>query len=193
MRFDGRSGSSSLCLRNQLGSSHLEEKRMTDIAVIDPDKDALYERIRLLLFSADLPVQRLEADIDDIGRFTAPDVRSPHLRLVEAMPPLTPAAEAIVRAMIRAYGVELFGRGSANAGLRALIKAGPVKFGQTALMLGPDAPVPERARPLVEAFNRIFERYPESGFAQARCLLSAIGLPVGRDVPRQPSRSLQRD
>lgn len=126
---------------------------MTDIAVINPDKDALYERIRLLLFSADLPVQRLKADIDDIGRFTAPDVRSPHLRLVEAMPPLTPAAEAIVRAMIRAYGMDLFGRGSANSGLRALIKAGPVKFGQTALMLGPDAPVPERARPLVEEFT----------------------------------------
>ena len=48
---------------------------MTDIAVINPDKDALYERIRLLLFSADLPVQRLEADIDDIGRFTTPDER----------------------------------------------------------------------------------------------------------------------
>lgn len=164
---------------------------MTDIAFIDPDKEALYERIRLLLFSADLPVQRLEADIDDIGRFTAPDVRSPHLRLVESMPPLTPAAEAIVRAVIRAYGIELFGRDGVNSRLRALIKAGPVKFGQTALMLGPDAPVPQRARALVEEFNRIFERYPESGFAQARCLLSGIGLPVGRDAPRRPTRSLQ--
>ncbi len=166
---------------------------MTDIVVIDPDKDVLYERIRLLLFSADLPVQRLEADIDNIERFTGPDVRSPHLRLVEAMPPLTPAAEAIVRAMIRAYGVELFGRGGANSRLRALIKAGPVKFGQTALMLGPDAPVPERARPLVDEFNQIFERYPESGFAQARCLLSAVGLPVNRDVDRQTRTSLQRE
>jgi hypothetical protein len=167
---------------------------MTDIAVIDPDdEDALYERIRLLLFSADLPLRRLQADIDDLGRFTALDVRSPHLRLVEAMPLLTPAAEAIVRAMIRAYGMELFGRGSANSGLRALIKAGPVKFGQTALMLGPDAPVPERARPLVEEFNRIFERHPESGFAQARCLLSAIGLPVGRDMNSRVRRSLQRN
>jgi hypothetical protein len=184
LRFDGRSGSGSLRLRNHLGSSPFKGNSMTDITVTNPDHDALYERIRLLLFSADLPVQRLEADIDGIGRFTTPDVRSPHLRLVEAMPPLTPAAEAIVRAMIRIYGVELFGRGSPNSGLRALIKAGPVKFGQTALMLGPDAPVPERARPLVEAFNRIFERYPQSGFAQARCLLSAIGLPVGRDEPR---------
>lgn len=165
---------------------------MTDIAFIDPDKNALYERIRLLLFSADLPVQRLEADIDDVGRFTAPDVRSPHLRLVESMPPLTPAAEVIVRAVIRAYGIELFGRDSVNSRLRALIKAGPVKFGQTALMLGPDAPVPQRARALVEEeFNRIFERYPESGFSQARCLLSGIGLPVGRDAPRRPTRSLQ--
>jgi len=165
---------------------------MTDIAVIDPDEDALYERIRLLLFSADLPVQRLEADIDDIGRFTMPTGRSPHLRLVEAMPPLTPAAEAIVRAMIRAYGMELFGHGRANAGLRALIKSGPVKFGQTALMLGPDAPVPERARPLVEELNRIFEHYPESGFPQARYFLSAIGLPVGRAMNSRVRRSLQR-
>jgi len=167
---------------------------MKDFAIIDPDdEDALYERIRLLLFGADLPVQRLQADIDDIGRFTAPDVRSPHVRLVEAMPPLMPAAEAIVRAMIRAYGMELFGRGSANSGLRALIKAGPVKFGQTALMLGPDAPVPERARPLVDEFNRIFEHYPESGFSQARYFLSAIGLPVGRDVNSLLRRSLQRN
>lgn len=167
---------------------------MTDIAVIDPDdEDALYECIRLVLFSTGLPVQRLQADIDDIGRFTAPDVRSPHARLVKVMPPLRPAAEAIVRAMIRAYGIELFSRGSANSGLRALIKAGPVKFGQTALMLGPDAPVAERARPLVDEFNRIFERHPESGFAQARYLLSGIGLPVGRDLPHQLRRSLQRD
>ncbi|MEX3916852.1 hypothetical protein AB4Y43_11540 [Paraburkholderia sp. BR10872] len=192
--FEGRSESGSPCFRNRLGTSHIKEKRMTDIAVIDPDdEDALYERIRLLLFSADLPVQRLQADIDDIGRFTTPNVRSPHLHLVEAMPPLTPAAEAIVRAMIRAYGMELFGRGSANSGLRALIKAGPVKFGQTALMLGPDAPVPVRARPLVEAFNRIFERYPESGFPQARYFLSAIGLPVGRDMNSRVRRSLQRN
>ncbi|MFC5427965.1 hypothetical protein ACFPTO_03945 [Paraburkholderia denitrificans] len=166
---------------------------MTHPATIDPAEDALHERIRLLLFAADLPVQRLENDIDGIGRFTAPDVRSPHLRLIEAMPPLTPAAEAIVRAMIRTYGVELFGRGSANSGLRALIKAGPVRFGQTALMLGPDAPVPERCRPLVAEFNRIFERYPERGFAQGRRLLAAVGLPVGNRARAVPGRSLQRD
>ena len=163
---------------------------MTDIAVTDPDdEDALYERIRLLLFSADLPVQRLQADIDDIGRFTAPDVRLPHLRLVEAMPALTPAAEAIVRAVIRAYGKALFGRGSANSGLRALIKAGPVRFGQTALMLGPDAPMPERARPLVDEFNRIFERHPRTGFAQARRELAAIGLPPGHSTNSQARRA----
>lgn len=134
-------------------------------------------------------MQRLEADVDDIGRFTAPDVRSPQLRLIEAMPPLTPAAEAIVRAMIRAYGIELFGSGSANAALRAMIKAGPVKFGQTALTLGPDALLPERARTFVAEFNRIFERYPESGFSQARYILSAIGLPVSLNRLRKLRRS----
>ena len=45
---------------------------MADPAAIDPAEDALYERVRLLLFSADLPVQRLADDIEDIGRFTAP-------------------------------------------------------------------------------------------------------------------------
>jgi hypothetical protein len=166
---------------------------MPDIPVADPPEDVFYERVRRLLFSADLPVQRLKVDIDHIERFTAPDARSPQLRLTEAMPQLTPAAEAIVRAMIRAYGSELFGRGSANSGLRALITAGPLKFAQTALMLGTDAPVPERARPLVEEFNRIFERHPESGFSQARYILSAIGLPIGRDVNLQVRRSLRRD
>jgi hypothetical protein len=156
---------------------------------MDTSEDAPYQRVRLMLFSADLPVQRLQADVEDIGRFTAPDVRYPRLRLVEAMPALTPAAEAIVRAMIRVYGHELFGPGSASSGLRALLKAGPVKFAQTALLLGPDAPVPERARPLVAESNRIFERHPASGFAESPRLLSAIGLPVGCDVPPQTSRS----
>jgi hypothetical protein len=36
----------------------------------------------------------------DIGRFTALNVHSPQLRLIEAMPPLKPAAEAVVRAMM---------------------------------------------------------------------------------------------
>jgi hypothetical protein len=58
----------------------------------------------------------------DIGRFTALNVRSPQLRLIEAMPPLKPAAEAVVRAMIRAYGNELFGRGNANSGPACLDK-----------------------------------------------------------------------
>ncbi|RQN36298.1 hypothetical protein [Paraburkholderia tropica] len=163
---------------------------MTDTAVTFPDNDALYERIRLMLFSVDLPVKRLEADIDGIERFTASDVRSPHLRLIKTMPPFTPAAESIVRAMIRTYGMELFGRGSANAALRALIKAGPVKFGQTALLLGHDAPVPERTRPLVEEFNRVFERHPGSGFAEARSILAAIGLPGCWEAFQQP-RCLQ--
>ncbi|CAM2156387.1 hypothetical protein PT2222_390009 [Paraburkholderia tropica] len=109
------------------------------------------------------------------------------------MPPFTPAAESIVRAMIRTYGMELFGRGSANAALRALIKAGPVKFGQTALLRGPDAPVPERARPLVEEFNRVFELHPESGFAEARSILSAIGLPGSREAFQEPRRMQSRE
>jgi len=99
---------------------------MTHTVIIDPLEAELFERIKLLLFGVNLPVQRLEADVDDIGRFTAPDARSPQLRLVKAMPPLTPAAEAIVRAMIRSYGTELFQGGGANAALLAMIKAGPI-------------------------------------------------------------------
>ncbi|SOE87141.1 hypothetical protein SAMN05446935_7705 [Burkholderia sp. YR290] len=156
---------------------------MTDTEIIAPLEAELYERIKLMLFSVNLPVQRLEADVDNIGRFTAPDARSPQLRLVEAMPPLTPAAEAIVRAMIRSYGIELFQGGGAKAALLAMLKAGPVRFGQTAL-LDPDAPMPERARRLIAEFNRIFERYPERGFSQARYVLSSIGVPVDRDTRR---------
>ncbi|MEK6383101.1 MAG: hypothetical protein V4797_00735 [Paraburkholderia tropica] len=162
---------------------------MSNIPITRAEEDALYERIRLMMFSADLPVQRLDSDIEDIGRFTQPDARSPHVRLVEAMPPLAPAAEAIVRAMIRAYGMELFGRGRAQTGLCAMIKTGPVTFGQTALMLGPDAPVPSRARALVEEFNHIFERHPHSGFAQARRVLAAIGLPFGPDASSEVRRA----
>ncbi|MEM5314306.1 hypothetical protein [Paraburkholderia sp. JHI869] len=135
--------------------------------------------MRFLLFSADLPVQRLEADIEDFSRFTLPDERTAHARLVEAVPPLTPAAEAIVRALIHAYGAELLGKDGLHARLRGLMTAGAIYFGRTALLIGNDAPVPERARRLLTEFERIFERYPESGYAQARHLLSAIGLPVG--------------
>jgi hypothetical protein len=69
---------------------------MTDTAVMEPSEDALFERVRLLLFSADLLAHRLKDAIDDIGRYTAPDGRSSHLRLVQAMPPLKTAAETIV-------------------------------------------------------------------------------------------------
>jgi len=156
----------------------MREKEMTEVGIIAPLEAELYERIKLLLFSVNLPVQRLEADIDNIGRFTAPDARSPQLRLVEAMPPLTPAAEAIVRAMIRWYGSELFQGGGAKAALLAMLKAGPVRYAQTALKLDPDAPMPERARRLIADFNRILERYPERGFSQARDVLSSIGIRV---------------
>lgn len=162
---------------------------MKDTGVTNLNEDALYEHIRLMLFGVDLPVQRLKDDVHNIGRFTVPHGRSPQSRLVDANPPLTPAAEAIVRVMIRAYGTGLFGSGSANAALRAMIKAGPVAFARTALTLGPDAPVPEHVRPLVAAFNRIFERYPESGFSQARDVLSTIGLPVGRCGRSRSGRS----
>ncbi|MEK6295970.1 MAG: hypothetical protein V4793_32295, partial [Paraburkholderia tropica] len=83
----------------------------------------------------------------------------------------------------------LFGRGRAQTGLCAMIKTGPVTFGQTALMLGPDAPVPSRARALVEEFNHIFERHPHSGFAQARRVLAAIGLPFGPDASSEVRRA----
>jgi len=157
---------------------------MIDTGIIAPLEDELYERVKLLLFSVDLPVQRLEADIDNIGRFTAPDARSPQLRLVEAMPPLTPASEAIVRAMIRSHGIELFQGGAAKAALLAMLKAGPVRYAQTALTLDPDAPMPERARRLIAEFNCILEHFPERGFSQARNVLSSIGVPVDRDSRR---------
>ncbi|MFP3557848.1 hypothetical protein SB861_45310 [Paraburkholderia sp. SIMBA_049] len=60
-----------------------KEKTMTHTVIIDPLEAELFERIKLLLFGVNLPVQRLEADVDDIGRFTAPDARSPQLRLVK--------------------------------------------------------------------------------------------------------------
>jgi hypothetical protein len=159
-------------------------KEMMDIEIIAPLEAELYERIKLLLFSVDLPVQRLEADVDNIERFTVPDARSPQLRLVEAMPPLTPAAEAIVRAMLRWYGSELFQGGGAQAALLAMLKAGPVRYAQTALTLDPDAPMPERTRRLVAEFNRILEHYPERGFSHARDVLSSIGVRVDRHTRR---------
>ncbi|HKR46396.1 MAG TPA: hypothetical protein VJU59_43180 [Paraburkholderia sp.] len=157
---------------------------MTDIGIIAPLEAELYERIKLLLFSVNLPVQRLEADVENIARFTVPDARSPQLRLVEAMPPLTTAAEAIVRAMIRRYGSELFQCGGAKAALLAMLKAGPVRYAQSALTLDSDAPMPERARRLIADFNRILERYPETGFSQARDVLSSIGIRVDRHAAR---------
>ncbi|MEK6298224.1 MAG: hypothetical protein V4793_44085 [Paraburkholderia tropica] len=158
---------------------------MTETAAItSPDEDTLYERVRLLIFSAPLPIRRLEADVADIGRFTTADARLPHLRLAEAMPPLVQASEAIVRAIIRTYGAKLLRNGNANARLRALITVGPVRFAQAALMLGPDASIPERCRPLVDEFNGIFEHFPESGYSQARRLLFDIGIPVERNAIR---------
>lgn len=81
-----------------MNQGYLEGKDMSETTTITaPDEETLYERVRLLIFSAPLPIRRLEADVADIERFTTPDARLPHLRLAEAMPPLVPASEAIVR------------------------------------------------------------------------------------------------
>ena len=63
--------------------------------MIEPAGCAL-ERIRLLLFSADLPVQRLQNDIDDIGRFIAPDGHSSRLRPVGPGLRSSPSLKTIV-------------------------------------------------------------------------------------------------
>jgi hypothetical protein len=144
--------------------------------IIQPAENRLYERIRLLLYSADLPVQRLEADIEHFENLTASKSPLSHRRLVAVMPPLTLAAEEIVRVMVRLWGESLFAGGSANAGLRALVRVGPVKFAQIATMLAPDELVSERTLRLVTEFNRIFEHHPASGFPQARHVLAQIGL-----------------
>jgi hypothetical protein len=135
--------------------------------------------VRLLIFSANLPLARLALDVKGIGRFTAPDIGSPHLALVRAMPALTPPAEAIVRAMVQAYGKALFAGGSVSAGLRAMVRLGPVRFAQTAVLMEPHPRMPAEVFALMARFREIFRQHPHAHLALARDALASLGLPTG--------------
>ncbi|MFX1739989.1 hypothetical protein PXJ20_32120 [Paraburkholderia sp. A1RI_3L] len=89
--------------------------------------------MRLLIFSAKLPVGRLALDVEDIRRFTAPDLRSPHLALV-----------------------------------RAMIRSGPVRFAQTAVLIEPHPRMPPEVHALMARFPEIFRQHPHAHLALAR-------------------------
>ncbi len=152
----------------------------------DADEDAFVERVRLLIFSAKLPVGRLALDVEDIRRFTAPDLRSPHLALVRAMPALTPPAAAIVRAMVQAYGKALFGGGSVSAGLRAMIRSGPIAFALAAVLMGPHPRMPAEVLAVMARFREIFRQHPHAHLALARDALASLGLPTGTRPDADP-------
>ncbi|WP_156773833.1 hypothetical protein [Paraburkholderia tropica] len=126
---------------------------------------ALYERVRLFLYAIDLPVQRLNEDIEDIGRFLDASGSS-HIRLLKVMPQLLPASAEIVRAVIRIYGERLFTESGA-AVLRALVKVGPLPFARAAVLIGDDGQAAPRIRELLNELDRVFEHYPNAGFTYA--------------------------
>lgn len=103
------------------------------------------------------------------------------MRLVRAMPALTPAAEAIVDAIVRRYGAGLF---STRAKLlRSLVHFGPVRYAQFVLGYMEGVQAREEFIALGEEFERIFAAFPATGYAQARRALAAMGLPDG-STPR---------
>lgn len=117
-------------------------------------------------------------DIGNIGDYVLVDDDSAaRLRLVRAMPALTPAADAIVATIVRRYGAELFATRAKV--LRALVHFGPVRYAQ--FLLGCMAGVQVKAEfvALGAEFERIFAQHPAIGYAQARRALAAMGLPDG--------------
>lgn len=144
-------------------------------------ESALYERVQLFLYAIDLPVHRLNEDIEDIGRFLD-DSGSSHIRLLKIMPPLLPASAEIVRAVIRVYGERLFTESGAAA-LCALVKAGPLPFARAAVLIGDDGQAAPRIRELLNELDRVFEQYPNAGFTYARKALEAFSM----TPPRTPT------
>ncbi|WP_322093964.1 hypothetical protein [Paraburkholderia bannensis] len=150
-------------------------------------KDALIERVRMALFSTRLPVSRLAFDIDQVKGYSSfTCTGSPWARLLRDMPPFTPAAHAIVAAIVRQHGEDLF-NGRAGHLLSELGRVGPVRFAHC-LIAAVDTPYAYDARSdfihLAGEFEAIFEQYPATGFFHARLFLANLGLPSGRSPSR---------
>lgn len=123
--------------------------------------------------------------MEDVRRFTAPDIRSPYLALVRAMPALSPPACTIVRAMVQAYDKALFGGGSVLAGLRAVFRCGHVGFAQTAVLTEPHPRMPAEVLVLMTRFQETFRLHPHAHLALARDALASLALPA-RTAPCSP-------
>ncbi|WP_156966268.1 hypothetical protein [Paraburkholderia bannensis] len=81
------------------------------------------------------------------------------------MPALTPAAEAIVGAIVGRYGAGLF---STRAKLlRSLVHFGPVRYAQFVLGYMEGVQPREEFIALGEEFERIFAAFPATGYAHA--------------------------
>ena len=125
---------------------------------------------------------RLALDIEHPERFSGNDDRgSKQLRLIRAMPAFTPAAGAIVTALMDTYGAAFFTERYAGR-LQAVVRFGPVQYAH--LVLAFEDRFPTRPlSPLAARFQTIFERYPSTAYAEAHSALKAIGLPLGNQPP----------
>jgi|ERR1700754_52226 hypothetical protein len=130
----------------------------------------LAERAKRFIYLTNLPISRLARDVDDIARFEAPGPLTPHMRLIVADAPLTPASADILDAMARVWGDRLFAEPNQLL-LESMALLGPIAAAEAFLVLSGELTLEADLRATEEAFASVFVRHPDVFLADTRKLL----------------------
>jgi hypothetical protein len=131
---------------------------------------AITERAKLYIYAAARPIRRLERDVDDIGRFEGAGALTPQVRLLIASPPLLPASADILNAAIRVCGERLFDD-PYRLLLDSMALLGPIAAAEAFVLLTGDSRMTDEVRAIGQAFEAIFDRYPEIFLSNTRAFL----------------------
>ncbi|MGU7773761.1 hypothetical protein ACV229_26705 [Burkholderia sp. MR1-5-21] len=139
----------------------------------------LAERVRIVIYAAKLPLERLARDVDKLDRFSdKSSPLSPQMRLICANPSFTPASAAVIDAVVAVWGTTLFGQATGRLMVALLSANGPIG---TAEIIVRRVETGQAQQPrLIEtaaALRAVFDAFPDVFLAEARALLSGFTRP----------------
>jgi hypothetical protein len=131
---------------------------------------AITERAKLYIYASARPIRRLERDVGDIRRFEGAGVFSAQVRLVIASPPLLPASADILNAAVSVCGERLFDD-PYRLLLDSMALLGPVAAAEAFVLLAGDSSMTDEVQAVGDAFEAVFDRYPETFLSSTRAFL----------------------
>ncbi|WP_321944878.1 hypothetical protein [Burkholderia cenocepacia] len=136
------------------------------------------DRVRLFVYACQLPLARLARDVDDIARF-ANDAgsMSPHVQLVRDDPPLTAASAAVVDALVRVWGEDLFRSADGQRLMAMLASLGPLDTAE--FVLRGAHPILNGSAQMAKtdvALRAVLAAHPAAFLGAARALLGRFTL-----------------